>query len=244
MGILNRIGIGSAEVDTILETETVQPGDAIPARVEITGGSDEQQVEDIDLAVMTRYENESDEATTYDSIAIHKTELTDGFTIEAGEERTIDAGDIEIPLSTPPTVGKTTVWIDTGLDIDWSIDPSDEDSLEVEPGPYVAAMMDAVEELGFSLRSVKNVQSGGFGSRGFVQEFEYRPSHGSQYASDLDEIELFPTRNGDSLDLAIEVDKRGVSLLESDETHHSIQVASTDVEDVRAQIGSVIDAQL
>ena len=60
MGLLNRIGIGSAEIDTILDTETVQPGDSVPARIEIEGGSDDQEVDEIDLAIVTRYEIETE----------------------------------------------------------------------------------------------------------------------------------------------------------------------------------------
>lgn len=244
MGILNRIGIGSAEVDTILETETVQPGDSIPAHIEITGGSDDQEVENIDLAVMTRYEVEGDEGSAYRNVAIRETELTNGFTIAAGEERTVDAGEIEIPEDTPVTVGRTKVWIDTGLDIDWSVDPSDEDHLEVRPGRYLTAVMDAVEALGFGLHEAENTEAGGFGASGFVQEFEYRPARGSRYASDLDEIELFPTRRGDSLELAIEVDKRGLGLLDMDESHHTITIRTTDVDEIRGRIASLIDEQL
>ena len=244
MGLLNRIGIGSAEVDTILETETVQPGDRVPAHVEIEGGSDEQEVDDIELAVMTRYEIDTDDGTSYNNVAIHETELTNGFTVEAGEERTIDAGEIQFPVTTPPTLGKTKVWIQTGLDIDWSVDPTDQDTVTVEPGPYMAALLEAVEGLGFSISEVENAKASGFGAGKFVQEFEYRPTRGSQYASDLDEIELFPSRQANGLDVAVEVDKSGLSLLSSDESYHRITVTTTDVLRIREQIRGLIDGQL
>jgi len=244
MGFLNRIGIGSAEVDTILETQTVQPGDSVPAHIEIEGGSDDQEVDDIELAVMTRYEVETDEGTSYKNVSITETELTNGFTVEAGEERTIDAGEIQIPPQTPPTIGKTKVWVQTGLDIDWSVDPTDEDVLTVEPGPYLSALLEAVEQLGFSLSEAENVSASGFGSSGFAQEFEYIPNARSRYAGDLDEIELFPVRKGDALEVTVEVDKSGVSLLGSDESHHKITITTTDPTQISQQISSLIDAQL
>jgi sporulation-control protein len=244
MGFLSRIGIGSAEVDTVLERERVQPGDSIPAHIEIEGGSEDQEVDEIELAVMTRYEIETDDGTSYRNVAIHETELTDGFTISEGEERTMDAGEIRVPESTPPTVGKTQVWIYTGLDIDWSVDPKDKDYLEVEPGPYVSAMMDAVEGLGFRLKEVENVKASRFGPHEFAQEYEYRPTSGSRYAHDLDEIELFPTRTGDGLDVVVEVDKRGESLFGRDESHHRITVDTTDVDRIERQISGLIDEQL
>jgi len=105
-------------------------------------------------------------------------------------------------------------------------------------------MMDAVEALGFTLYEAENAKASGFGSSGFVQEFEYRPTRGSRYANDLDEIELFPTARGDSLDVRVEVDEAGRSLLGSDESHHEMTLSTTDVEAVTREIESVIDGQL
>jgi sporulation-control protein len=244
MGFLSRIGIGSAEVDTILETETVEPGNSVPARIEIEGGSEDQTVEAIEVAVMTRYKIETDDGTAYSNVAIHESQLTDGFTIEEGEQRTIDAGEIQIPETTPVTLGNTEVWIHTGLDIDWSVDPDDTDHLEIEPDPYRSATMDAVEDLGFSLHTVENIDASRFGPHRFAQEFEYRPQAGSRYASDLDEIELVPVHQGDSLDVIVEVDKSGFSILDSDESHHRITIESTDSARIVNQIGELIDAQL
>jgi len=244
MGFLNRIGIGAAEVDTILETETVTPGDSIPAHIEIEGGSDDQEVDDIDLAVMTRYEVERDDTTSYKNVAVHETELTNGFTIKEGESRTIDAGEISIPESVPPTIDKTQVWIQTGLDIDWSVDPTDQDYLTVEPGPYVSALIEAVESLGFRLSKAENTKGSTFGPHKFVQEFEYKPTHGSRYSNKLDEIELFPKRNGDSLDLIVEVDKKGSSIFGRDESHHKITITSTDPAEIKTHIRELIDEQL
>jgi sporulation-control protein len=243
MGLLNRIGIGSAEIDTILETETVQPGDSIPARIEIEGGSDDQEVDEIDLAIMTRYEVESDDGSSYSSEEITETELTDGFTIEAGEERTIDPGLIHVPESTPPTIGKTQVWVYTGLDIDLSVDPKDKDHLEVLPGPSLEALLEAVENLGFRRSSVDNVKSRSFGPGRFAQEFEYKPRSGP-YSGQLDEIELFPVRQGDRLEVVVEVDKRGGSIFGSDESHHRITIDGTDSAHIEQQLTDLIDRQL
>ena len=243
MGLLNRIGIGSAEIDTILETETVQPGEGIPAHIEIEGGSDDQEVDEIDLAIMTEYEIESDDGSSYSTAKITETELTDGFTIEAGEERTIDAGSIQVPESTPPTVGKTEVWVYTGLDIDLSVDPKDKDYLNVQPGPYMEALLEAVENLGFRRNSVDNVKARSFGPGAFAQEFEYKP-HSGPYSGRLDEIELFPARRGEQLDVVVEVDKRGGSIFGTDESHHRITVETTDTEAIERQLSDLIDQQL
>ncbi|WP_136689406.1 sporulation protein [Halorhabdus amylolytica] len=243
MGLLNRIGVGSAEVDTILETETVQPGDSISAHIEIEGGSDDQEVDEIELAVMTRYEVETDEGSSYSTGKIMETTLAEEFTITAGEERTIDAGEIQIPESTPPTIGKTQAWIYTGLDIDWSVDPKDKDHLEVRPGPYLDGLVEAVENLGFSRSSVDNVKARSFGPGTFAQEFEYKPRSGP-YSGKLDEIELFPVRQGDALTVVVEVDERGESMFGSDESQHRITVDTTDPAAIEQQLRDLIDRQL
>ena len=243
MGLLNRIGIGSAEIDTILERETLRPGESSPARIEIEGGSDDQEVDEIDLAIATRYEVETDDGSSYSTATITETELTDGFSLEAGEERTIDAGSIHVPESTPPTVGNTQVWVRTGLDIDWSVDPKDKDHLEVLPGPYLEALLEVVEDLGFRRNSVDNVKARSFGPGAFAQEFEYKP-HSGRYSGSLDEIELFPVRQGDQLEVVVEVDKRGGSLFGSDESHHRITIDDADPAAIERQLTDLIDRQL
>jgi len=244
MGILNRIGIGSAEVDTILERETVEPGDQVPAHIEIEGGSDDQTIDEIELAVMTRYEVETDDGSSYRNVAINETDLTDGFTIEAGAERTMEAGSIEIPHTTPPTLGKTRVWVYTGLDIDWSVDPTDKDHLEVEPGPYYEALLEGIQQLGFTQHTVDNVHAPSFGPGKFAQEFEFKPERGGRYAGKLDEIEVFPVRTADGLDAVVEVDKRGSSLFGSDESHHRITIETTDSGQIERDLATLIDEQL
>jgi sporulation-control protein len=243
MGILSRVGIGSATVDTILERDTVQPGDSIDAHIEIEGGSDDQEVEELELAVATAYQvPDGDDDVSYRTAEISEMELTDGFTIEAGEERTMDVPPIEIPVTTPATIDQTQVWIQTGLEIDWSVDPTDEDHLQVEPGPYLDALLEAIEDLGFRFEMADNVRSS-FGPHEFAQFFEYEDYGGTPW-NGLDDIEFFVSPAADHLDVQVDVEASGLSLFGSDEQRAQFTVTSTDPETVEATVRSVIDENL
>lgn len=253
MGFLSRIGVGAATVDTILATDTVRPGESIDAHVEIEGGNDDQEVEELELAVATRYQIPTDEGTAYETAEIAETELTEGFTIEAGTERTMDVPPIDIPVTTPATISQTEVWIQTGLEIDWSADPTDEDHLTVEPGPYLDALLTAVEGLGLDLEYADNTDTEflrweggagtGFGTHEFVQFFEYE-NHGGAVWSDLDDIEFYVAPAADHLDVQIEVESTGGGLLDSGERDTSFTVTSTDPDEVATTVRSVVDDNL
>lgn len=239
MGFLSRVGIGSATVDTILETDRVQPGDSIDAHVEIEGGSDEQEVDDLEIGVATEYQVPTEDGFTYETAEISETELTDGFTIQPDEERTLDIPPIEIPETTPPTIDQTSVWVQTGLDIDWSVDPTDQDYLTVEPGPYTDALLTAIENLGLTLEMADNVQSS-FGSGPHAQFFEYE-NHGGAEWHNLDDIEFFVAPGGGHLDVEVEVESQNTSLFERDEERTRFTVDSTDPDIVASTVRSVID---
>jgi len=243
MGFLSRVGIGSATVDTILESDTVQPGDSIDAHVEIEGGSDTQEVDELELAVATAYQVPSgDDDVDYSTAEINEIELTDGFTIEPEVERTIEVPPIEIPVTTPATISQTSVWIQTGLEIDWSVDPTDEDKLTVEPGPYLETLLAAIENLGLQLDFADNVQSS-FGPHKFAQFFEYEDYGGSEW-NNLDDIEFFVAPAADRLTVQAAIESASTGLFEGDEERSEFTVTSTDVDTVESTVRSVIDENI
>lgn len=212
--ILSRVGIGSATVDTIVPP-TITAGGTIDASVEIEGGSSDQQIDAIYFALETRYKRSEGNSVA----VIDQFQLTDSFTIEAGTEQTLDV-DIEIPRYTPITLDWTKVWIDTGLDIDWALDPDDTDHIEVEPTDRMQRVFDAVEELGFDLRTARPERKPGdlFSTeRTFVQEFEFVPKQGP-YRGEIEEIELIFDPSTEKLDVRLEVDRRVELLTELSDT--------------------------
>jgi sporulation-control protein len=242
MGILSRIGVGSATVDAILETETVRPGDTIDAHVEIEGGNDEQEVDELELAVVVQYQVPTEEdGVSYVTEEIAETELA-GFTIHPDTDRRIDVPPIEVPPTAPATIDQTDVWIETTLEIDWSTDPSDRDDIEVLPAAYLDALLTAVENLGLQLEYADATQSH-FGPHDFAQFFEYEDYGGTPW-HDLDDLEFSVVPGRDYLDVRMTIEESGRSFLGSDESGVEFTVDSTDPDEVEREVRSVVDRNL
>lgn len=76
---LASIGIGAARVDTILDNERTHPGDELSGTVHIQGGDTAQEVEHIELSLMTRYLHEVGESEAYISHPLSQTRVRDRF---------------------------------------------------------------------------------------------------------------------------------------------------------------------
>jgi sporulation-control protein len=245
MSVLSRIGIGTATVDTKLPS-TVTAGESVEATVEIEGGNAEQEVDAVYFALETRYE--TDEG--YRTAAIDRQQLAENFTIAPDEERSFDVT-LQIPRETPITMGRTEVWVETGLDVDWALDPDDTDYLTVEPTDRMQAVLDALSSLGFDLRTARpEATPGGIFSTGvpFVQEFEFIPRSGA-YRGDFDELEVLFEPTEDALDVRLEVDRRGgmlteLSDMDLDERFEQVTVTTTDAGAVEEQIRTILDKHI
>lgn len=239
--VLTSLGIGAATVDTVLPT-TLTAGETVDARVDVTGGNDTQEVDGIYFALATQYETDESRRTA----KIDTFRLADSFSIEPDEERTFSV-EIDVPYHTPVTKGKTTVWLDTGLDIDWAVDPDDRDPVEIEPDPLRETLFDALESLGFTLRTAKcEATESLFADHRFVQELEFVPRSGP-FAGDLDELEVVTLPEGNGFDLLLEVDRRGGLLSEhfdADERHDRVSLQSGDEADLERRLRAAIERNL
>lgn len=152
--VLASVRIGAAEVDTLLEQDTIQPGETLSTQVVVDGGNVDQDIEAIELELKTR--RELDEAT--DTYEIASKRVTGEFTIHEDERQVFEA-DIPIHQETPLTAldarhDESKVWIDTDLEIDKAIDADDTDHLNVAPTDPMATMLDAVAKAGHSLYEI------------------------------------------------------------------------------------------
>jgi sporulation-control protein len=201
MSLLSSIGIGNASVDTILPESRVRAGESIEATVEVEGGDDEQDVEHIYFAMLTEYHT----GGGTEQVAIDEFDLTDGFTIGEDEERTFEVT-IDVPPHAPVTRDETDVWIETGLDIDWAVDPDDKDEVAVEPDRRLEAVLDALADLGFDPTGTRAVDADGTPFEGeFVQRFDHRPI-ADPYADEFDDVALVTDPEADELPVALLVD--------------------------------------
>ncbi|MEH7300716.1 sporulation protein [Neobacillus drentensis] len=242
------VGIGAASVDTKLEKDTYMPGETVQGVVEIKGGKVEQQIDEIYLSLNTTYLKESDDRKYNVTATIDRFRLTTPFTIRSNERKEIPFT-FQLPYDTPLSIGKSKVWVTTGLEIKGGVDPSDKDFLKVIPNQLMTAVFNAVDNLGFRIREA-DCEEAPRRLRGrlpFVQEFEFVPTSGL-FPGKLDELEVvFLSSGNGTLDLMFQVDRRakGLSGLFSeamgmDETNVRLTVSNADLPNLQQKIQSVI----
>jgi sporulation-control protein len=228
---LASVGIGGAKVDTQLERDVYVPLDVVRGQVLIQGGKTEQRIDRINLFVMTEALREFDDKKYYENVKIDSFTVGGGFTLRPNERKTIDF-QFTLPAHTPPTLGKTHVWIQTGLDVPGAIDPKDRDYITVHPHPYMDTVLDAViNGLGFQLRKVEMEYSKRYR---YIQEFEFWPS--PEFRSRLDELEIIFFMKPSGLELMLQVDRRARGLgglfaeaLDMDESFVHVSFSSEEI---------------
>jgi sporulation-control protein len=215
--------------------------------VQIKGGNVEQNIDSIYLSLFTTYERKTDDHRTTVTTEIGRYRLTQSLVIQPNAVREIPFS-FELPLDTPITIGKTKVWMQTGLDIRNALDPADRDYITVAPTPLVAAFLDSLSQLGFRLRNADCEQAKGIFRRRlpFIQEFEFVPVSGA-FRGRLDELEVVFLPNRGGTEVLMEVDRRvrgiGTFLaeaLEMDESLVRFTVTERDIPHLTQKIHSVI----
>lgn len=247
--VLASVGVGAAKVDTKLEKDTYMPGESMVGVVEIVGGSTDQRIDTIYLSLNTTYERETNDKK-YTAIGlIERYQLSEPFVIQANEKKEIPFT-FRLPEDLPLSVGKTKIWVTTGLDIKNAVDPSDKDYLYIMPTPILSAVFHAVNELGFRLREADCEEAPRRYRRRFpfVQEFEFKPQAGP-FRGKLDELELiyYPIGSG-MLEILLQVDRRARGLgsflaeaLEMDETQVRFTILESDIPNLQDKMYSVIE---
>ncbi|WP_404433187.1 sporulation protein [Sutcliffiella horikoshii] len=245
---LASVGIGAAKVDTKLAESSFVAGEEIKGIVEITGGSVEQQIDEIYLTLLTNYIKESNDTKVHKQAVLEKKKIVDPFVLGVNEKKEIPFT-LTLPHDTPVNMGSTKVWLQTGLDIKNAVDPSDKDIVHVKPSPLISTILSAVEQLGFRLRKVE-CEAARYRWQNhfpFIQEFEFVPTSGP-FRGKLDEIEMiFSNNNGSSVELILQVDRKVRGLgsflseaLEMDETFIKIRVTNQDLPGFKQQLESTI----
>ncbi|WP_174615098.1 sporulation protein [Virgibacillus ihumii] len=233
-------GIGNAKVDTQLDNDQLIPGEEVSGKIVIEGGNAEQQVDQINLFLMTEAAREIDDKKVYEKLKLETFTIGNSFTIGVGEKKELDF-DFTLPVHTPPTVGKTGVWIQTGMDVPNAVDPKDRDFIKVAPHQNMETILEAfTSQLGFRLKSAEMEYSKRYR---YVQEFEFLP--GGEFRGDLDELEVMFFMHENRVDLVVQVDRRAKGLgglfaeaLEMDESF--VRVSFTDTE-INQGVRSIAD---
>ncbi len=253
---LARFGVGGAKVDAVLDSDNLAPGEPVDVSIEVTGGSVEQQVDNIHIALCCQYmahvrvRDSGEQGDKYrwekQTYKLTSWTLQEAFSIKPSEQRRFSVV-LVLPFNTPVTVGKAKVWLDTQLDVSLAVDPSDRDVLTVKPDPLLEQVFVAVENMGLRLQRAKCEEVKGFGLP-FAQEFEFEPVSG-RYVGKWKELELVAWREDDGLKLWFEIDRKlnGVGgmlmgMLGAGELKRELYIASgTPDEAIRNQVQVFLD---
>ena len=236
--LLSSIGVGAATVDTRLEREELVPGEDVRGVIEGRGGNSEQEVQGIRLEVKTYYKLESGDSTVTETGTIERFPVSGQRTIEANSQEEIPFA-FRLPYETPLTLGRSSVWIQTALDVRMAFDPSDSDSVTVRPNPTMRAVLDSIKSLGFHMREADNEELPYRLRRRlpFGQEIEFVARSG-EFRGMFDEIELVMFPSEDSVDLVLQIDRRARGLgsflseaMSTDESYASLTVPQNSTPD-------------
>ncbi|MBW9218745.1 sporulation protein SpoOM [Anoxybacillus ayderensis] len=252
MGLFNKvlasIGIGSAKVDTKLHESQLSLGERITGVVEVTGGNVDQEIDDIYLSLCATYTKEVDDRKVTKQAIIEKWKIAQSFVIRAGEKKEFPFS-FSLPLDTPITVGKTRVWLHTGLDIKNAVDPTDEDYIRVQPNRMMNEVFRAMENLGFRLKEAECKEAAYYVRKNlpFVQEFEFVPTSG-EFRGKLDEVEMiFFPHTPQECELLIQVDRRARGLaglfaevLDLDETFVRVTIHEQHIQTLQTDLAALI----
>ncbi len=203
--IAAKIGIGSAQVETVLDKDTYRIGDVITGKVYIKGGHTKQEIDEVNIYVMTKYVMEQDDKRIPNVSTIVSHHVVSDLTVLPKEEHEYDIS-FRLPLDTPVTAGGVKVWIQTGAEIEDGADSKDRDFIQVLPHPWMETVLNIIPKLGFRLRETDCEYAEYLHRRlPFVQEFEFVPT---SWQHKLDEIEVVFDLEHDGMEVAIEIDRK------------------------------------
>jgi sporulation-control protein len=232
--LLSSIGIGAATVDTILPQADVRPGERVDLTVELVGGDSAQTIDGLYFTLKT--------AADGDEWVVDRYDFVGSFTIQPGETRTEQLS-ITVPPWTPVTRDDTRVWLETGVDIDWAVDPTDSDDVTVVPNEFVAALFDACDDLGFSFTAATIAETPWLDDRPFAQRLVFSP--GERFERDVSTLVLTTIPREDDLRLYIEVQQPDDLAAEIgqdfNEQELSVTVTYANPEMIARRISSTID---
>jgi sporulation-control protein len=203
--VLSRVGVGGATVDTILPDDEFSPGERVTATVEMVGGDSEQTIETVYLKLVAYTHDETEHVLdTY--------ELLDGAVVLGADETKTIESELRLPLWTPiTTTDDITVRIDTGLDIEWAVDPTDEDEIDIVPDEFTEALFTAIEELGFAALGARIIDEVSWiDDRPVVQKFAFIPES-EPFEDYLDILGVTCVPREEDLRVAVEINEIDVT---------------------------------
>ncbi|MGW8062249.1 sporulation protein [Streptomyces ziwulingensis] len=209
------LAVGGPTVDTVLDPGAARPGGVLSGRVDLVGGPGGHDVEHVALELVARVgASPAGPGDGGDEVAFGRHTAGGAFRLAAGERHSVPFS-VPLPWETPVTElpGRTpdvALGVRTELAAAGTTGRGDPDPLAVTPLPAQEAVLGALGQLGFGLRSagLEYGRIGGTGQRlPFRQEIELSPP--PRYADHVNEIELTFLALPGALEVVLEADKRG-----------------------------------
>jgi sporulation-control protein len=203
--LLRTFGVGSATIDAVLESDEVVVGKTLRGEVRVKGGDTDQTMRGVTFELITRciVETRRDEKAYADLV------LASGMIeldrVRAGEDLSA-AIEIDIPANAPISIGSTSTFLRTRLNVPGAADPKDMDVVQLRPTPAMLTVLQGMEEAGFYLAETE-VEHNPHRANPFVQEFDFRPRSPRDYGVEEVEIAFSPVRGG--VEVLLTVDNRG-----------------------------------
>jgi sporulation-control protein len=219
---LSKIGVGNTKVNLLLPKEEFVQGETFQAKIVIEPGSTEQQIDHIAIVLESSHAKDENKK---DNFWLQK-KINEKFVIKPGSPVKEIPLEITIPRNTPISIKGAKHYFKTSLDVDDALDPTDRDYIIILPCAETAAVLAAIEGLGFVHKSEDGISSGGKVVKG-RQEFNFKPSdmlHGK-----IRELEVDFRILTDSVDLYMEFEKSATGLKPEKEKHAKLRISNDDI---------------
>ncbi|MDT3442096.1 MULTISPECIES: sporulation protein [unclassified Pseudofrankia] len=243
---MSRLGVGAAEVETVLDHDQTRPGAVVTGTTTVTGGKVDQRIEKILVALEATVEIERDDSTYYEQVAFGTQQIGGNLVIAPGQQI---GGRFELPVPWQTPITDVGGWhlkgmkigVRTTLSIPGALDPGDLDPVSVHPLPVQEAVLAALGDLGFHFHSA-DVEKGHVGgsSLPFYQEIELKPS--GEYGRRIKELEVTFLVDDHGMDVVLEADRRGGLLRSGGDALSRFRVGHGDLD--RGRLAHQIHEQL
>ena len=234
------IGWGGVKVDTVLDTPSVPVGGTLKGVIQIQGGDVSQRIDAVQLELVVRciVENDDDERIPLELVVASVRAATE-LEVAAGEALEFPFA-LDVPESTPLSLGSTHTELRTRLEVPVAIDPRDGDAVDIRPNRPMASVLEGVEYAGFRLVEAEVEHAPGH-RYPLTQELDFEPTGLGDWGIKELELAFRPASDG-AVEVELTVDRRGGLFRRGGEVTHRFHVPATGLppSEVAAAIRSTI----
>ncbi|MFF5265186.1 sporulation protein [Actinomadura viridis] len=209
--LLSSLGIDGPQVQTVLDSATVRPGEKLQATVTIVGGASDVRIDELAVELVTRVEDYETSKIGWANPGVVVDEAVAPFNLAAREHLKHQIS-LHVPWEMPLThahgqpLRGARAAVRTVLAIDSAVDRGDFDEVDVHALPSQELIIQAFQSLGFRLDEAEVKAGYAMGAEKlqtlpYWQELEFFCP--AEYAGRLSQVETQFVARADSLDLFI-----------------------------------------